>query len=577
MFFRLLKIHLKNLYAPSVFFEGFKKGIKSVIKNIVLLILILYGIGMFFAAMFLMARGVYAALEFSGSLKFMPAVSLCVCALSVLFLGITSVASTYYSGGGDDQFLAMPLSATDIFRAKFAVSFITDGVFAIILFAMFAAVYGAGTGMLKNPIFYLGFLAATLSLTLVIITLIYALLILILMIFPALRKKSFLTMAATVIFVAFVIAYSLFSGFSAQSVATADFSSDGGNFFPLALRLSSLAGRFPALFFLSTALDGKILPIIAHLIICALVIFLLIPLLAGFYARTLAGFSDVKARKIAPQKLLKEENVREKSAFGALLIRDVRTVLREPAFFANGPLLVFLLPLIVIFSLYISVSVASGTPISEILLALKTFFARLMADPDRFQKISYYISLAAAAFVFFGGCSSNIASTSFSREGKGLAGLKAMPVSFETILKVKVFHSLIYVLAELAIFLIFAVAVNCAAGIFLPWTIFLRISGAAIVLASCASIPMTFSAMLLDAANPKLNWEIPAAAFKQNINAVISMLFSFIILGIFAGLGVLLPARQSSVIIIAFVMIVIGAPLGSFYFGYGARKLGEVC
>jgi len=445
MSWKLLKIYLKNMYAPGAFFEGFKKGPKAIIKNILLILVAIY-ISVVFIAMFLsMAFGMYNTLEAVEKVQNMPSIAILISAFAILFFGFTSIATNYYTGAGDDQFFAMPLSMKDIFRAKFFMSFITDALFSGLIFSILSLVYGLKLGLLVNPLFYIGLISVFLAFSSLILSVIYILLIGLLLLFPFLRKKSVLTGIASVLIILFAASYGFLTGFSS---ATMDFSSTSAMTMPLALRLSSVAEKIPFIRFLASALNGKLLPIVILLALSALVIFGLLPLFASLYAKTLAGFADVKSKRLSKEKaeaVIKESKIN--TAFKSLLIRDVRTVFREPSFFANGPLMVFLFPLILIVSTTVPVIVEGPEGgLGALVSAARS--AYLQTSPEKLNNIFYYASLIISGIMYFSGTSSNVACTAFSREGKSLSNLKAMPVTFETILKVKFWHSMLYIFVD---------------------------------------------------------------------------------------------------------------------------------
>ena len=80
--------------------------------------------------------------------------------------------------------------------------------------------------------------------------------------------------------------------------------------------------------------------------------------------------------------------------------------------------------------------------------------------------------------------------------------------------------------------------------------------------------------MLLDTANPKLLWENPTAAFKQNMNSIIGTFLNIvvdavaIILAIFA-----LPKNDLGQIILAVIFAILSGPIGAKYFKYAAKKI----
>ena len=72
----------------------------------------------------------------------------------------------------------------------------------------------------------------------------------------------------------------------------------------------------------------------------------------------------------------------------------------------------------------------------------------------------------------------------------------------------------------------------------------------------------------------KLNWENPNACVKQNMNTMIAMLISILIIGIVAVLGIFVIPRESvGILILSAVFLIPCAPIGSGYFKYAPKKI----
>ena len=82
--------------------------------------------------------------------------------------------------------------------------------------------------------------------------------------------------------------------------------------------------------------------------------------------------------------------------------------------------------------------------------------------------------------------------------------------------------------------------------------------------------------MFIDTVNPKLQWENPTAAFKQNVNAVVSSFISMGFVGIFVVLMIFLPKNNLGMFIIGLIFALIAAPLGFFYFRYASKKFPKM-
>lgn len=575
MFFSVFKIFASNIFSFSSFLEGFKKGWKGIIKSILLLLLAIYCIGVFGFMYIAVMFSVYKSLVLAGTTQLMPLISLGSALIVTFFFGLTSVATNYFTGSGEEQFLSMPISSTSLFGAKFAVSFITDALIGLVLFLIGSIIYGYNEHLLTHPMFYVGLLVSAIAISVLAIAVIYFLLILILTVCPKLRKKSFLTAVSSVLVIAFSMVYGLLSS-KISSVMSVGFNSEefAGVSNPIASAFGGIAEKYPVLTFLADALNGKILPILCMLIIIAAIVFGLVPLMGKFYVKTFNGFSDVKTKKLTSKKAeeVLQKDVHTSSIFHAVYWRDVRTVLREPAFFSNGPLIIFLMPVILVFSFTIGFASTGTITFSQFVVEIQNDFAEF--SPEKIQSVAYYITIIASAFCLFIGNSTSVAASSFSREGKNLYTLKAMPIQNSIIAKAKFAHAFTYtVIAYLMISLIMLV---------LLWIIKLPLAIIEIVkifvfmflLMTVVSCVLIFSEMFIDTLRPKLNWENPIAAFKQNMNSFISVFITMATIALFCVLALLLlPKNSIGIVILIIIFTIIAAPIGALYFRYAEKRI----
>ena len=175
------------------------------------------------------------------------------------------------------------------------------------------------------------------------------------------------------------------------------------------------------------------------------------------------------------------------------------------------------------------------------------------------------------------GNGTSIASTSFSREGKSIYDLKALPVRNELIVLAKFAHAFVYIIVSNIIIDLIACVVFGVIGIADEIAVltpcFLRI----LVLSSLVSLVLIFTEMFIDTANPKLNWENPIAAFKQNVNSIIAVFVTMTVTAIFVVLGVfLLPKNTIGFFIMCAIFLLIAAPLGTVYFKYATKRISTI-
>ena len=116
-----------------------------------------------------------------------------------------------------------------------------------------------------------------------------------------------------------------------------------------------------------------------------------------------------------------------------------------------------------------------------------------------------------------------VASTAVSREGNNFWISKMIPVSAERQVLAKFFSG--YVIAALGT-AVTAVILVAFAGVSIPRMLIVVIIGL------LASVPMTAFNLLLDLMHPKLVWNNPQEAMKQNMNGLLGMVVSLILIGI---------------------------------------------
>jgi len=577
MIFKLFKILASNIFSFGGIFESFKKGPREIVKNIVIGLLLIYAFGSFLVLYAVSMNTTYKYLAAIGETSLMPLLAMLLAVFFILFFGFTSVASNYYTGTGDEQLLSMPITPVQFFSAKFAVSFVTDAVLGIVIFAIAAGIYAFHEGLLTNPLFYIGTLVTGICFTSIAIALVYLLLIIILLFVPRFRKKSILNGIASVCIIAFAAIYSFLNSRISIIGSMGDMEDIGRTLEPSVGILRDFSSSYSFPVFLSGAVSGKIIPVLIMLVVFAAVVFGLIPACGNLYIKTLNGFSDVKSKKLSVEKVEQviNKDVHSQSIFSALLWRDVRTVLREPAFFANGPLMVFLFPVILVVSFTIGFASASD---SNVIAEMQRDIAKLfdVFTPERKITFCYYIMLIGAAITAFIGNSSNIAVSAFSREGKALYDLKAMPIQNQIIAKVKFVHAFVYIIISDLIVTLIMLAIRIILKVpLLPLEcgkIILNMS----LLNFTISQVLVYVDLFIDTAHPKLQWENPTAAFKQNLNSLIGVFITIAVAGVVIGAGFILPKNQIGLSILIVIFGVIGAILGANYFKYAEKRISSM-
>lgn len=574
MLYKLFKLLNSSSLSASGVSINFKKGPKAIAKSLLWILLFFYVFGVMIVMYTLYMIGTYRFLAANGNQQYMPLITMLLSIAVIMFFGFTSVASSYYTGNTEELIMSLPITSAKFFEAKFAVSFVSDAIMGVGMFTISSIVYGWNEGLLTNPLFYLGFLVSALAFSVLSVFIIYLLFILILYFIPALRKKKLLTVVATILVIAFCMFYGFLNSSVSLSVSNPEFVNEKMG--QSIEKIYEFSSKTPVFMYISGALSGKIIPILILAAIGCGVLFGLVPLVGGMYVKSLNGFSDVKSKKISAEKAEEviKKDVRSVSVFHALFVRDYRNVVREPAFFANGPLFVYLFPVIFILSFSIGF-IASGQGLGGLINAIKEQAQDV--NPEILELIKYIAAIGGAAFTVFSGTFANLATTSFSREGKSLNDLKAMPVTFNMIIKVKFWHAMLYVGIADIISINILVAAYLIFQVPLSFSELISIILVMTIMAASVSLLLIFIDMFIDTAHPKLKWENPMMASKQNLNVLWSMLLSMITIGVVVLLLVfVLPKKLYALVILSLIYAIISAPVGAGYFKYAEKRLMEM-
>lgn len=570
--FSLFKLFCGSIISPEIFAGEIKKGPKGIAKLILIGLIFAYVIGGFVFLMVALFLGTYKTLSSYGMQNLMPLLSFTVSAISILFFGFITAATSYCTGSGEEQLLSLPLLPKEILAAKYFVTSISDGLFGAAILGTAGVIYGKNEGLLLNPVFWITLVSSIIFITFAAVFIIYLFLILLLTIFPGLRKKKLLTTVASVLVFIFAIGFSMISS-QAGTIITEGL----GDIISNETASQMVASNFFFIKLFDTAFRGNILCALVFLAVTALIIFIFMPLLSELYIKSLDGFSDVKSKKYSAEDISSslEKEAKGRGIFRALLVRDIQEVLREPSFIANGPLFVILFPALILVSSGVSFINASGKNFSELLEGIHLIFQS--ADQNMMNVIEFWVILVGSIFVSFIGTFANIASTSFSREGKGLSNLKSMPISFKTISQAKIAHSLIYCGIAYIEFLILLVIAKSITEIPFSGSSYIKIIITTLITGTSISMFLIYIDILLDAFNPKLNWENPTMALKKNMNILFSVLGTMAVAFIIV-LGALRFYKFGIYTILALtaIFIVLDVSVRLLYFRYGERRFLEM-
>lgn len=469
----------------------------------------------------------------------------------VFFLGFATALSTYCLSSGENLLLALPLKPRHLLGAKIVTVYLSEFLFAFVLMASAFGVYAWGEH--PGAAFYLNALLSTIALPLLPIAVSYLILVPLMSLLRFLRNKNAVMVVGGVIGLAFALAFnfviqSTMSRLDDSAWLLANFGQ------PDALLMRMGRAYLPALLTWKASNSGllaglgcALANLSAGLVLAVLAAFALGPA----YASSLSRFGDVKIKRIKASRNFLEKKLKARSLRFTLFMRELRNMNREPVYFINGPMIVLLMPVIVAIMV-----LAQGQNLGE----LKAMVAGLGQGP--------WLMLIAAAAGAFLGSSTSITCTSISRDAKVLSYLKSLPLPIGEYALAKFLHGFSFSAFGAVVGVAF---IGAFAGLPAPeW-------------AGAFFIALAFSAFIdvlglwLDTANPRLSWDNPTAAMKQNVNAVIVILGTMALVG---GLGVLAAVLRLGILenLLAFGLLpaLLAAGGLALYPRYAIKKIASL-
>lgn len=447
----------------------------------------------------------------------------------ILFFGIFSVLNTLYFANDIEQILPLPFKSSEVIFGKFITILIEMYMYAlIIVFPLIA--YGI---MSESGIVFYIYLILVFLLIPVVPMVIGVILSMLLMRFTNLSKhKDLFTMLSGVLMLAAIVVFNIYNQNLAGNNSTetiVNLMSEGNNSLMDTIGNLFVTSKLSAKALLYNS-DIKGLQYIAIAILISLSLFIVLYIVGGkLYYKSIIGISETygKRENVFESKGV-DKAVKSNSVLKALILKDLRKMLRTPQFFINCIAVMIYMPVI------FGIAFLSGGSIDE--------FSSLVRDRD------YYGYVMAAVFAFSILCVSGggAALTAISREGRDFIVSKYIPVSIKEQIKAKVILSV--VMNELEALLIIAVLVVLKAS-----PILLIMSGIISVLSvGLVAIIEVF----LDYRSPKLEWDTEKDIFKKNYFPLILMFAAFIIGGVLAAVNVFM--KNYIVIFLISAVIIVG-------------------
>ena len=266
--------------------------------------------------------------------------------------------------------------------------------------------------------------------------------------------------------------------------------------------ISLFSKIFPAIPFAAEALiSSDALQLVYYILITCAALAVLVILGKWLYFKGAIGFSETKSSR---KELSAKDfaRVSRHSKVRTYLIKELRLLIRTPVYAINCIGMCILMPIMLL--------VIFITADADVLLQ------QLPDITPYLDGMLPYAVLAGMASGFLFSNLNMISSTAISREGTNISFMKYIPMSLKQQLQAKVLSG---ILMSVISMLLTMVCVYFLLPIF-PLTWYFAAAAASLI----TIVLGNYASLALDILHPKLVWEQEAAAVKQNMSGIVSML-----------------------------------------------------
>ena len=526
----LVKVMLKGESDLSITNAKDKK-MKSIMKIILVLVLI----GFAGASFSLNIVQLYEPLKSIGQQNSLITLILVLSSMMILFFSFIYIISSFYFSKDIDRLIYLPVTADEILSAKFISNYVYQLSTALVIsLPMFIAF-----GILdkQNWLFYLKAIL-TLFLIPIVPMCISAVLVMILMRFSRLfRNKDTFNVITGIISV--ILAMSINFIMQSGNKPGAPIGSDSS-----LLKADKLAYKIisPSIAFIGDKITKNLSVFLVGFFIVVLISIIAYGIFyfvgSKLYLDGVQGVSESASKRQVLTTSKLNNMSKSKTSLATLISKEIKTLLRTPAYLLNLILPQFI---VLIFSfgyaIFMFFKYSKNINLSDVINGIGTIDLPL-------------ILLISACITIFFAAISPITGTAFTREGSNFEYLKYLPVEGKTIINSKFLTALYFTLPLILL-------------IYIPALILFKKSISYLLIGlvtGLLSIISIFSiSLLIDAKNPKLDWENETKAVKQGLNGFLQFLIVLLFIALLVGLTYLFPVDSTTYIAIILVSLVIVA------------------
>lgn len=220
------------------------------------------------------------------------------------------------------------------------------------------------------------------------------------------------------------------------------------------------------------------------------------------YFKSVIGINESKSIR---KKVIKNKKIKQKPVFVAYVVKELRAILRTPAYFQNCILLGTIIPCI-IFTILCKIVFKNYITLNS------TFF------------------IIGTSIIIFAAQLNEVCCTAISREGELFFIVNYIPVSFKTQILGKVMSGIIISFISEILFLISLIFI---------FKISIYMAVLILIVSTLGTIGFSFLGVLIDLKFPKFEWENEVSVVRNNFNASIHSIIT-LVMTVFIGLIMLM-------------------------------------
>ena len=521
----------------------------SIVKTALFILFLIYIGGSFIMLFRMLAVNLYKSLQPLGMQQLLFEIEAAALFVFLFISNFLLTLSTYFIGSIEHTLRAMPIPARIFFGAKYLAHCVPAAVLSCCFFGITAAVYGSYEHSAVS--FYVMAVTGAVFFPLPVIGLCYLITIGVMRATNILKNRRFVMLITGTLGIAMALGMNYFvqSVTILRGIANAADTIERYRTGTFALMQYLLPVRFFADALAAGSFSAGYRSFIPFIAVCIAVPAAVIGLLSGMYEKTLDGFDEQPVKRLAKSETLQfiRSRFMRRSAFTALLRREIRMMNREPAYLLNGPF-TMLLPLIY-GMMYLSGSLRLPPETAELIQG----------------NAGIVIAGAVGAFI---GSTSGVAATAVSRDAKNLRLIKSLPLSMKRFMQAKLAHAMLFAGT--------GACIGVGGSAFLFSLTPLHAAGSLMIALSLALF-CNLLALMLDTVHPKLHWDTPTAAVKHNLNTVIMFFFDIALVSITGTAAVLIPLPPTQQLLCATgIPLLTSGVIAHFFWPYADRQISRI-